>query len=508
MKNKNVFRLCLAAITLFSINPSKAQVTTFDYTGTIESYTVPAGVTSISIQAYGAQGGNDNGGLGAGMYGEFTVVPGQVLNIVVGQQGIVNNCGGPDASGGGGGGSFVWDPSDDALPWIAAGGGGGGNENWGGLVCREGIDGQATEDGTSGAEGMAAGGVGGMGGAGDAPSGTGSGGGGWLSAGQNSTFGTGCTGGTTLPTFLGGDGSTSFAPGGEGGFGGGGGAVCGCGGGGGFSGGAGGNGSSCRAGGGGGGSYNDGIDQVNESGVRSGHGQVIITALCVPLTVSVSAEEVCFGDTFTLDASGTGSISWDGGVTNGLPFTATTPGLTTYTTTSDNPIDCEFSIDIFVFDEIIVAYSTNDEIAGVDGSIDITVSGGTPGYTFDWDNDGTGDFDDTEDLAGLAGGTYVVVVQDEIGCTTSETIVVNSQLGIQDANISGIRVYPNPTQDMIMIKANDTFDYQVTTADGSIVFQGTATGEINVNLENYANGVYFVSVNMNGNKQLVQVVKN
>ena len=165
------------------------QITIFNYTGTIETYTVPIGVSSISIQAYGAQGGNYNGGLGAGMYGEFAVVPGQVLNIVAGQQGIVNNCGGPDAYGGGGGGSFVWDPTDDALPLIAAGGGGGGNQNWAG-VCTDGVDGQATEDGTSGAEGMASGGVGGMGGAGDAPSGTGSGGGGWLSAGQNSTYGT------------------------------------------------------------------------------------------------------------------------------------------------------------------------------------------------------------------------------------------------------------------------------------------------------------------------------
>ena len=41
-----------------------------------------------------------------------------------------------------------------------------------------------------------------------------------------------------------------------------------------------------------------------------------------------------------------------------------------------------------------------------DGSIDISVSGGTPGYTFDWSNDGTGDFNDPEDLTGVPGGTY------------------------------------------------------------------------------------------------------
>src|SRR5210317_980271 len=105
-------KLIFTLTFMVALSISFGQVTTFDYTGSIETYTVPDGVSRISIQAYGAQGGNDNGGLGAGIYGEFDVTAGNVLNIVVGQQGVVNNCGGADASGGGGGGSFVWDADD------------------------------------------------------------------------------------------------------------------------------------------------------------------------------------------------------------------------------------------------------------------------------------------------------------------------------------------------------------------------------------------------------------
>lgn len=76
MKKNYLLSLSLASLFLCGSSSAIAQITTFDYTGTIETYTVPVGVTSISIQAYGAQGGNDNGGLGAGMYGEFAVVPG------------------------------------------------------------------------------------------------------------------------------------------------------------------------------------------------------------------------------------------------------------------------------------------------------------------------------------------------------------------------------------------------------------------------------------------------
>lgn len=59
-----------------------------------------------------------------------------------------------------------------------------------------------------------------------------------------------------------------------------------------------------------------------------------------------------------------------------------------------------------------------------DGSISITVEGGTPEYTFDWS--GPGDFDaDTKDTSGLAAGAYAVIVTDENGCTAeiSEILV-------------------------------------------------------------------------------------
>lgn len=116
MKNFYFRHLCLLMLLgLYTIRDGSAQ-TVFSYTGTIQSYVVPPGVTSIQIEAFGAQGGTSVGGLGAYIYGEFTVTPGTILNVVVGQQGVVNNCGGANASGGGGGGSFVWNPLSPALP--------------------------------------------------------------------------------------------------------------------------------------------------------------------------------------------------------------------------------------------------------------------------------------------------------------------------------------------------------------------------------------------------------
>ena len=111
---------------------------TFSYSGSVQNWTVPAGVTSIMIEAYGAQGESGVGGivgiggLGAMASGELSVTPGDVLSIYVGGSDGFNGGGnpgvsGPNISGHGGGASDIrvapGTVNDRVL--VAAGGGGG-----------------------------------------------------------------------------------------------------------------------------------------------------------------------------------------------------------------------------------------------------------------------------------------------------------------------------------------------------------------------------------------------
>lgn len=242
------------------------------YTGAVESFIVPACVTELTIEASGAQGGDnimldDLGGRGARMRGTFTVTPGDELSVIVGQRGIDATEGNEfNGAGGGGGGSFVWRTAEQEL-LVAAGGGGGSSLINDGEPHFWGKDGVAEEDGTGSRShdqfGDSPGGTNG----GDGKTVCGAGGNGWQTVLANP------------------DGQPACAYGGHGGFGGGGGSGCSpnpcneihtAGGGGGYSGG--GAGGACYYyGGGGGGSFNAGESQDNATGEREGDGLVTLS---------------------------------------------------------------------------------------------------------------------------------------------------------------------------------------------------------------------------------------
>lgn len=64
-----------------------------------------------------------------------------------------------------------------------------------------------------------------------------------------------------------------------------------------------------------------------------------------------------------------------------------------------------------------------------DGSIDLTVAGGTPGYTYTWSTlDGSGLINGNEDQSGLTAGTYQVIVTDVNGCNANLSITLTNTL--------------------------------------------------------------------------------
>lgn len=283
--------------------------TPFSYTGSLQTYTVPAGITSVRIEAAGAQGGSvttsctASGGLGARMQGDVAVTPGEVLTILVGQQGLSNG-----SDGGGGGGSFVVRTGN--VPLVVAGGGGGATNNI--TNCGASLNGAnatTTTSGTASGNGLVAGGASGNGGG--ASGGSGGGGGGLLANGTAGSNDANSNGKSFLNGGAGGSGNNNdsggYGGGGAGWFTGGNG-----GGGGGYSGGGTSSGQPFT-GGGGGGSFNSGTNQVNVAGSQSGNGSVTITNLCSTVVTNGSdsgtgslrqiVADTCPGATITFDGA-------------------------------------------------------------------------------------------------------------------------------------------------------------------------------------------------------------
>jgi hypothetical protein len=114
-------------------------VTTCNFTGVVQQWVVPTGVTSIQVDVKGAQGGDylggGLGGNGARVQTTLAVTPGNTLYIYVGGQGgngpagwNGGGSGGGTTGGGGGGGSDIRQ-GGTALGnrVVVAGGGGGGS---------------------------------------------------------------------------------------------------------------------------------------------------------------------------------------------------------------------------------------------------------------------------------------------------------------------------------------------------------------------------------------------
>jgi hypothetical protein len=227
------------------------------------------------------------------------------------------------------------------------------------------------------------------------------------------------------------------------------------------------------------------------------------------VVANISDDEICLGESVVLNGDGAATYEWDPAEDDGVAFTPVSTGTSTYTVVGldDNGCINEATVDLTVYEELDLTYTTTEEILGGDGAINLTVTGGNPVYIFDWDNDGTGDWDDDQDLIDIDGGTYTVEVMCDAGCSATATITVGSQVGIGELNSLDLNIYPNPTTEFITVEVEGTFTYELTDINGAIIAQATATDKEVISLENAANGIYFIMIKSNDTIHTTKVVK-
>jgi hypothetical protein len=471
---------------------SSNAILTFNTTGAPQTWTVPAGVSSVQVTVIGGAGGagyydasySNHPGRGGKVTATLAVTPGQVLNLYVGGKGGnftstsafapggYNGGGSGDVYGyygGGGGGASDIRVGGAALSnrVIVAGGGGGNGLTF--TTGQNGGDGGGTTGGAGGSQ-YADGGGGGTQTAGGA-------GGNYSSLGGNYAGAAGTSGN-------GGNGAYYYAGGGGGGYyGGGGGGYYGH--------------------GGGGSSYANSTlasSVAHTQGYNTSNGQIVIAfpQSNVVISSQPSGTTVCAGGnaTFSVTASmavAPTTLSYQWQVNTGSGWSsisgATNTSYTVTAASTDNgkQYHCVVSgvcgqsttssaATLTVANPTVTATATDVSCyGGSNGAVSTSVSDGIAAYSW---NTGAA----TASISGLTSGTYNVTVTDGYGCTASASATVNQPTALT-ASSSNTAILCNGGTSIVTVSAAGgttpysgdgaqtpvyagTYSYTVTDANG------------------------------------------
>jgi len=160
----------------------------------------------------------------------------------------------------------------------------------------------------------------------------------------------------------------------------------------------------------------------------------IIEPAVVSCTITATTDPLCAGEsTGTITVSGSGGtgallFSLDGGPTqSGGSFNTVNAGAHTVTVTDAN--GCTSSCSATLTDPPALSCTTAIvQMASCDmddGSATVSPAGGTPGYTYLWDNT-----EITATATALSAGTHTVTVTDTNNCTTTCQVVITSTDGL------------------------------------------------------------------------------
>lgn len=158
------------------------------------------------------------------------------------------------------------------------------------------------------------------------------------------------------------------------------------------------------------------------------------------------------------------------------------------------------------------ASATPDNGSG-NGSATANASGGTPPYSFQWNdpNSTTGN-----QVTGLAAGTYTVTITDGNGCEITRTVEVPLASGIQGSGLfKGVQIVPNPATDRATVKLDYVGDERVDVAVYNVVGQqmtyttSAASGQvaIELDLKGWSSGWYMVEIRSNREKMVIPFAK-
>jgi hypothetical protein len=223
-------------------------------------------------------------------------------------------------------------------------------------------------------------------------------------------------------------------------------------------------------------------------------------------TITVNSGTICAGQSFTITPSGADTYTYSGGSDVVMPT-----GDATYSVSGTDANGCVSLTDAVSTVSVNALPSlmamTNNTLLCAGETATLSVMGNATTYT--WSTTET-----AMDIAVSPTATAIYTVEgtDANGCVNSTTISQDVSLCTGVATLNGtnvsINVYPNPNNGLFVIDLNTNSQVSITNALGQIVFNETLSfGKQNLNIQNEADGIYFVKVTQQDKQHIIKLIK-
>jgi hypothetical protein len=138
-------------------------------------------------------------------------------------------------------------------------------------------------------------------------------------------------------------------------------------------------------------------------------------------------------------------------------------GAGNYICSVQDQLGCTISLQNVVYEPFpwTINAVIEPEIFGLDGAINLGVSGASPPYTYSW-NIGQS----TNDLTQIAGGQFIVTITDSEGCQEVDTFQVDSQVYLSELFDEKMTLYPNPNDGSFYLSSEEGLISNICDAYG------------------------------------------